>query len=168
MSIIAKDSRKDFVPAPEGLHQAVCMDVIDIGNVETQWGPKQKVRIVWQIDEINPENGKRFYVKADYNLSLNEKARLSMMLETWRGRKFTPKEREGFELENLVNVNCQIQIIHNRGDDGQMWANVQAVVPAPKGSTKLVPMDYIRIKDRPKDGSEPAKQEEAVDDAPPF
>jgi hypothetical protein len=31
MSIIAKSNKKDFTPAPEGLHSAVCCDVVDLG-----------------------------------------------------------------------------------------------------------------------------------------
>jgi len=32
MAIIAKDNRKEFTPAPEGLHQAVCVDVVDLAR----------------------------------------------------------------------------------------------------------------------------------------
>src|SRR3972149_6942366 len=74
ISIVAKDTRKDWTPAPEGLHQAVCVDVIDLGMVQTQWGEKHKVRLVWQIDEINPDTGKRHEVRADFGLSLSEKS----------------------------------------------------------------------------------------------
>jgi hypothetical protein len=148
MPIIAKDNRKDFTPAPEGLHQAVCVDVVDLGMQETQWGPKQKVRIVWQIETENPETKKPFQVSQQYTLSLNEKSNLRHHLEAWRGRKFTKDELEGFDLEKLIEANAQVQVTHNIADNGAVWANVQAVVPLGKGMVKMRGKEYTRVKDR--------------------
>ena len=148
MAIVAKDTRKEFTPAPEGLHQAVCVDVVDLGLQETPWGAKAKVRLVWQIEAVNPETGKRFLVSSLFTLSLNEKARLRHLLEAWRGKKFSQGELGGFDLEKLLNANCQIQIVHALSDDGRIWANVQAAVPLGKGMTKMRAEDYVRVKDR--------------------
>jgi hypothetical protein len=148
MAIIAKDTRKEFTPAPEGLHQAVCVDVVDLGLVEGPWGAKPKVRIVWQLDQTNPETGKRFVVSQQYTLSLNEKATLRHHLEAWRGRKFSAQELQGFDLEKLLGVNGQVQVVHALSDDGRIWANVQAIVPLGKGMTKMRAEDYTRLKDR--------------------
>jgi hypothetical protein len=83
-----------------------------------------------------------------YTLSLNEKATLRKHLEAWRGKLFTPAELEGFDLENLLGANCQLQVIHNLSDQGRTFANIQAIVPLGKGMTKLRPVDYVRMKDR--------------------
>ena len=56
--ILSETSTKDFTPAPAGTHQALCVDVIDNGLVETKWGEKRKVTIRWQINEFM-ETGKR-------------------------------------------------------------------------------------------------------------
>jgi len=50
MAIIAKETRKEWTQAPEGLWPAVCVDVVELGLVETAWGKKEKVRLVWQIE----------------------------------------------------------------------------------------------------------------------
>lgn len=148
MPIIAKDNRREFTPAPEGLHQAVCVDVTDLGLQATQWGEKQKVEIRWQLEEKDEETGKRFLIMSRYTNSLNEKATLRQHLEAWRGRRFTAEELEGFDLEKLLGANCQLQIIHNIVDGGRTYANVQAIVPLGKGMTKLRGEDYIRVIDR--------------------
>ena len=85
--IIAKDNRREFTPAPEGLHQGVCVDVIDHGIVPTQWGDKQKVEIRWQLDQVDEEarEPRRFLVSNRYTLSLNEKATLRHHLPPWGG-----------------------------------------------------------------------------------
>lgn len=150
MSIMAKDSRRDWTPAPEGLHQAVAVDVVDLGLVDTQWGQKHRVRIIWQLEHVNPDTKKRFEVRRDFGLSLSEKSHLRPTLEAWRGRKFTKEELEGFDLEKLLGANCQVQVVHNITEDGNTYANIQAVVPLGKGMVKLSPDNYVRVKDRPK------------------
>jgi hypothetical protein len=148
VAIIAKDNRKEFTPAPEGLHQAVCVDVIDLGLQQTPWGEKHKVDVRWEL-EVTGDNGRPMIVSKRYTLSLNEKATLRQHLEAWRGRKFKPEELEGFDLEKLLGVNGQLQIVHNIADDGRIFANVQAIVPLGKGMTKMRPSDdYVRMVDR--------------------
>lgn len=150
MPILAKKPDSTFSPAPEGLHHAVCVDVIDLGIKETAWGDRHKIRIVWQIEETNAETGRRFEVRKQFNLSLHEKATLRKDLESWRGRKFSEDELNGFDVEKLLGANCQVQVVHGISDDASIWANVQAIVPPPKNVPKLSPSDYTRLKDRAK------------------
>lgn len=154
MAIIARDTQRKFTPPPEGLHQAVCVDVVDLGLLETPWGPKQKVEIRWQLEVANPETGHRHLAVKRYTLSLNEKATLRQHLEAWRGRKFTQEELQGFDLEKLLGVNGQVQIVHILSDDGRTFGNVQAIVPLGKGMVKMRPEEYIRMKDRQPEGAQ--------------
>lgn len=148
MAIMVADNSKTFVPAPEGLHQAVCCDAIDLGVVETKFGAKPRVELRWLINELN-EDGRLFMVSKKYTASLNEKASLRQDLEAWRGKKFTKPELKGFDIEQLVGVNCQVQIVHAVLDDGRTFANVKAVVPLAKGMQKMtVPDDFVRKADR--------------------
>ena len=166
MSIIAKKEKKSYSAAPEGLHAAVCCDVVDLGDVETAFGPKHKVEFRWMLEEIDPKSNLPYMVTARYNLSLHEKSRLRPMLEGWRGRKFTEEELEGFDLESVVGANCQIQVIHNLGDEGQLYANVQVVIPPAKGAPKLtINRDYVRVALREKNR---AAEEQVEDEDVPF
>jgi len=162
MPIIAREPESTFVPCPEGLHQAVCVDVVDLGVVTTQYGEKHQVRIVWQVDEENPENDKRYTARRSYTLSLSKKANLRTMLETWRTKPFTDDELKGFDLENLLGINCQIQVVHKLSAQGKLYANVQAVVAPPKNVPKLLARDYTREKDReqPTNGGGPVRLED--------
>lgn len=163
MPIIVKDTGGAFTPAPEGLHQAVCVDVVDKGIQETQWGPKQQIKLVWQVEAVDPETEFRFQVHQTYTSSLNEKAKLRQHLEAWRGKKFKVEELKGFDVEKLIGVNCQLQIVHNLADAGRVWANVQAIVPLGKGMVKMRPEDYVRLKDRAK--QENGETAEVADDS---
>lgn len=151
MGIYASYEKKDYTPAPEGLWQGVCCDVGDLGMVKGNFGEKHMVKIVWLLEENDPKTKKPFSVSKRYSLSLHEKANLRKDLESWRGRKFTPQELEKFDLEKLLGANCQLSISHNIKEEGEVYANVQAVVPIRNNAPKLrVPDDYVRYIDRDK------------------
>ena len=158
MAIIATVGEgRDFAPAPEGLHQAICVDVVDIGILKVVWAGKtkeqHKVRLVWQIDEPMAD-GRPFLVMKRYTLSLHEKANLRKELESWRGRRFTDEELQGFDLEKLIGANAQLNVQHTTKED-KTYANVVSIVPLGKGMVKIAAKDYIRMKDRkPEDAPE--------------
>lgn len=150
MSIVAREPESNYEPPPEGLGQAVCVDVEDLGFQENHFGGKDqhKVRIHWMLEELNAE-GRPYFISQMYTNSLHEKAKLRQHLQSWRGRSFTSEELKGFDLENLIGVNCQIQVVHRITNEGRTFANVSAIVPLGKGMAKLpVPKEYIRRKDR--------------------
>ena|SRR5437773_10666926 len=167
MAIIAKNKKTEYSTAPEGLWPAVCVDVVDQGMQPSPWGEAHKVQLRWQLEDLDPKTGKPYLVVRSFRLSLHEKSALRPMLESWRGRKFTAEELEGFDLEKLMGANCQIQVIHNLGKEGQTFANVQAVVPPAKGVPKLsMRGDYIRVKDRDEKAHEPNEGPITDEDVP--
>jgi hypothetical protein len=87
---MVRDNKKAFTPAPEGLHQAVCVDVVDLGLVEGPRGAKPTVELRWELDLTNEETGCPYLVSKRYSLTLNEKGNLRPMLEAWRGRPRPP------------------------------------------------------------------------------
>jgi hypothetical protein len=158
MAYIIKDNKKDYTPAPEGLHQAVCIDVVELGLVTTQYKGEPYTRrcseIRWVIEAVDPKTGKQHMLLRRFTESLSTKGHLRPFLESWRGKKFTSEELNGFDIDKLVGANCQIQVIHNLASDGTTYANVQAVVPIHKNAARMAaPSDYIRVKDRDKEYS---------------
>jgi len=153
MPIPIRKSSEEFTPCPEGLFNALCVDVVDMGLMKSQYGDKFKIKVVWQVEETNPENeDKRFTVRQFYTNSDNEKSNLRKMLESWRGQKFTQEQMDNFDVESVVGAPCQVQVVHNLGKEGKTFANAQAVVPAAGGVLPLEPNgDYIRECDRPTD-----------------
>ncbi len=150
MAIIATaGDGKTFTPAPQGVHQAVCVDVIDKGILEVTYAgqtkKQHKVSIAWQIDELR-DDLKRYLVYKRYTLSLNEKATLRKDLESWRGRPFTREEEMGFDVESVIGANCLLNIQHNVKPDAT-YANVVAVMPLHKGMSKIAALEYVREQD---------------------
>lgn len=159
MAIIARDAGgKDFEPAPEGTHLAICCDVVDLGMVESEWGQKHMVQIRWQLggeDAGVRDDGKPWLVTKRFTLSLHEKSVLRPFLEAWRGKRFTQVELDGFDMERLLNVCCQLQVMHAERN-GKVYANVHAVMPYPKGAERLEVIDYVRAIDRKEGHSDDA------------
>ena len=134
-----------FLPAPDGVHDAVCVDVVDMGMVDGPYGPKHQLRIVWEIDAAM-EDGRRFLAQKRYGASLHEKATLHKDLKSWRGRPFTTEELDGFDVEAVIGANCLINVQHKAStkDPKRTYANVVSVMPLIKGMTKMAALGYER------------------------
>ncbi len=164
MAIYAKAPKKR-VPAPAGLHRAVCVDVIDKGLKTGQFGTKPKVVLVFELEELHPDFGTPYRVSQWYTNSLHEKAILCQHLESWRGRAFTEEEKP-FDLERLIGVPCLLNVVH-RESNGTTYADVAAILPMPKGQEPLQASGhYVRVVDR--DDQPPGTQddEDNRDDQP--
>ena len=141
MGITAKSSGgSDFKPIPEGMYQGVCHMVFDLGTLYSEHWKKssRKVLIGWEIpDERIDMDGVSMpmVISKRYTLSLHEKASLRGDLEAWRSKKFTAEELNGFNIQKLMGVNCNIQILHNEYE-GKTYANVVTITPLMKGQEK--------------------------------
>ena len=157
---------KEFIPAPAGVHRAVCVDLVDLGKKTVTYDGVEKtqprLKLIWQIDELMPQEGgsfepRRFIVWKNYTASLHPMALLRKDLESWRGRPFTTEEleEEGFDFEKLIGVNCLLQVMHNNGTylgRSTTFANVTSVLPPSKVEPPLLPDGhYVRVQDREKE-----------------
>jgi hypothetical protein len=149
VAIMAKAKEEStFTPVSEGLHQAICSAVVDLGmQPGSQLYPNPKRQVYLRFDCIDEQvEFERDGVKvtgparcgATYTLSLADKSKLRPLLESWRGKKFTQQELEGFDISKLLGVPCQVQILHNEKGD-KLYANVQTIVPFPKNMEKPKP-----------------------------
>ena len=133
MAIIASAKSGNFVPVSEGVHTAVCIWVIDLGDQYSEKfdNTSRKVQLTWEIPdetiEIDGEQKPRVISK-EYTLSLNEKAVLRQHLEAWRGKKFSEEELKGFDLANIIGASCQLQVLHN----SKGYANEGSIMALPK------------------------------------
>lgn len=133
----------DFEITPEGVHNAVCIAVIDIGTQASSYQGKEKqtpkILVRWEIDELM-EDGRPFMVQQRYTASMHEKATLRKHLEAWRGKKFTDAELGpgGFSMNKLLGAGCQLQIVHEE-NNGKTYANIASIMKLSKGMKALEP-----------------------------
>ena len=126
-----------FEKAPSGLHIARCYAVIDLGtqvHPGYQGGPERAqrdVRISFELPNEKMEGkynqdhaGKPFSVHLTCKQSLHPKARLTKMLEGWRGKKFDKESAASFDPKQLPGKPCRVSLV----DDGD-YTNIDSISP---------------------------------------
>ena len=130
----------DFKPHPEGIFPAVCVDVMDLGLVETDFqGVKKmvnKVKITFE-SEAKTDDGKPCTVFRSFSASLHPKSNLSTFLSKWRGRPVAPGETIG--LDKLIGASCTLVISHQKNLAGKTYASIDAVS---KPTKKVAPSGH--------------------------
>lgn len=139
MSMIASDNGGVSIPKLEGgVYTAISSAIIDLGlQTSEKFGKTQrKFMMIWNIKgeevEVNGEKLPRTMSK-EYSFSLNEKSTLRKDLQAWRGQVFTDEELQGFNLLNILNKACQLQIILEE-KNGKQYNNIASIMALPKGS----------------------------------
>ncbi len=144
MALLAKaNSSGGFDPVPEGPHLARCITVVDLGFQETTWKSETKlkhkvyiafevpaVRVEWEKDDVKHEGPA--LIGQMYTNSIGDKANLGKHLVSWRGRSFTDEEKAGFDLFAILDVPCQISVVHNQSGDNT-YANISGIMGLPPG-----------------------------------
>jgi len=144
MSIIAtsKSNQTSIEIIPAGSYPARCYSMIHIGTIEETFNgetkQRNKVRITWELPTellvFNEDKGEQPRVIAkEFTLSLHEKSTLRAFLESWRGKSFTDKEAQSFDVTNLLGVPCLLSITHKTLGNGKTYANIASVSMLPKG-----------------------------------
>jgi hypothetical protein len=142
MAINATNEGKPRELIPAGNYVARCYQMIHIGSVtENIMGEDKvlnKVRIGWELPTelrvFKEENGEQPMVTSkEFTLSMNEKATLRAMLQSWRGKAFNEEEARCFDISKLLTVPCMLNIIHETSKKGSVYEKIAGITPMPKG-----------------------------------
>ena len=129
MSIVVKD--KVFELPDEGIHDVTVAEVLDLGLTETTFGTKDRVRVVFEVQDQNDSEGNPIKVFFTATKSLHKKASLRNLLEQLQ----VPVGTE-FDLEDIVGLKTQAIIQHNEGSNGRTYANIVSFMKPKKGAVK--------------------------------
>ena len=142
IKIIAKEGNTTkWEPVEAGTHLARCVRMVHIGTVMESYAnepakPKNKVFLTWEFPTMLIEggeyDGKPRVISKEYTLSLHPKTTLCKHLVAWRGKSFSPKEAEAFDITKLLGVPCMITVVHNEVGD-KVYANIGSISGLPKG-----------------------------------
>jgi hypothetical protein len=143
MSFYVEDNGGSFERCPPGMHLARCYRIIDLGTQKSEYMGQtkylHKIMIGWEIHGTN-EDGQPLKMKDDrpfaifknYTLSWSEKANLRLDLQSWRGKQFTPEEMRRFDLKNVLNAWCMLNVIERPAKTGnKIYSNVDGITPVP-------------------------------------
>ena len=153
-------------PAP-GMYLATLVDVVDLPQVQTQYGTKDRLRFHWVLAHLNGQlylgkDGKAIEATLQLNANMGAKAELPKRLTQILGQA-PPVITSTEQLEGLVLGRSNILVvIHapNPKDPSDPFANVDGIAPIPPGmpAAPPIPQGYVRFKNRPKTVAGPTGQ----------
>lgn len=136
-SSLTLQCKTSTAPHPEGIHPAICIDVIALGLVEVVFQGQHKVvpkvKLVFETEQ-KTEEGTNYTVSKNFTASLHPKAKLCEYLSKWRGRPIAIGET--IELQKLIGANCTLVISHAQNMVGRTYASIDAIS---KPTKKLLP-----------------------------
>ncbi|MCF7789464.1 MAG: hypothetical protein K9N47_25300 [Prosthecobacter sp.] len=145
---LTSQSNKPFDTHPEYNGNAVCVDVTPPKTVQTDYGPKEQFRFVFETTQLR-DDGKPYLVwSRGFNTTLGEKSALRAFLKQWFGRDLTTAEQQEFDTDTLIGRTAQIVIVHNDGRNGETYANIGLIRPDKSGAGLKPSGKYTRVKDR--------------------
>lgn len=153
------NNQKPFEKPDAGQFAGTIIDVVDLPNYPSQYGPKNKIRIVWVLGPAAPgqktldSEGKPYQVIGMYNASISEKASLfkaiSMILNA-APPLMTTTEQVAQLLIGRSNL-LFLTKTPNPKIQGDFYVNIAAIMPLPAGfPIPQAPQGFIRTKDRVK------------------
>lgn len=147
-------AKKD--PVAAGSHHAICYGVVAVGTQKSsvaEFKPQKKVMLLWELPQERGDFGDKKDVPRGiskrYTLSMNPKASLRKDLESWRGKPFNDAEAARFDIGALIGANLMLNVVHTERN-GATYANVAALMPLPKGMTKMTnenPSIYFNLEE---------------------
>jgi hypothetical protein len=145
---LSEKKSSTFTPCPEYTGRAVCVDVTPLETKQTDYGPKEKFRLVFEVDLENERKERHCVWSSNFTASLNEKATLRKFLKQWLGRDLTAQELQEFDTESLIGKPAFLVVTHTTGDNGETYANIAACTPMKQGEPLAPSGKFTRKKDR--------------------
>lgn len=153
---------KSFEPCPEYSGQAVCVDVTPLKKIETAYGPKETLKVVFETPLLREDGTPCCVWSRGFTPSLHEKSSFAQFLRKWFGRPLTAAEEGEFDTELLLGKTAEITVVHEEGRNGEVFANIGLIRPDRSGKPAAPSGKFVRAKDREaKNGSHDAEYRRA-------
>ena len=137
-------------PKP-GVHQAVCIDVEDLGMQQVTYKgetkSKHQLMLRFELAETRSDGGP-IRMGRKYSATLDERGALRGDLKSWRGADLTAEEKSELNLEKLVGAQAQVNVEEFQKRDGTAGTAIGAILPPADGQNLEPSGDYVRSKDR--------------------
>lgn len=126
---------REYLPAPEGTHLAVCT-AVEAKTVPSRFsdtGESDVYRVTWELLNERMADGQRFAVTRLYNPTWgtpNKPSNMRVLIDGWFGRRHSKSELNALDANDLIGRRALLQVVHEEKDE-RTFARVNAVLPAP-------------------------------------
>jgi hypothetical protein len=137
----------NYVLCPTGNHVATCFAMVVIGTVmESFQGkpaePAKKVIFGFEITGkkhiFKEERGPEPHILwIEHLLSLNTKANLRKMIQSWAGEQFTDEDMKTFKINDLVGNSCLANVVAFKTSKGEDRVKIYSISSVPEGTPVL-------------------------------
>lgn len=133
----------DFKRLSAGTYIAVCNLVADVGlqpGSQSFPKPKRKLYIRFEVPAERVEYEKDGHtvegpqtIGQFFGASMNGKATLRKVLESWRGKAFSDDEAAEFDVASILGKACMISVVEDTAG-GKTYSNIASISALPKGT----------------------------------
>jgi hypothetical protein len=120
---------------------AVCVDVIDHGEVDTPWGLKPRVSLVFETDLLDDSRKRRFITRTFNNSNYVESA----LTKTIKGWLQIDISKEKFDLKELVGEPASLEVHQATSSSNRLYLKIESIDPA--GASLISPSGEYRRRD---------------------
>ena len=140
MPIMIGTKQTTFEIPNEGEHLAVLADVVDLGEVDTNYGRKEQIQLRWLVDQRGADGRPLLVRQKPHTKSLHEKSTLRKDIKRVLGQE----PSDPFDVESMLGMNVILEIEHNSWE-GKTYANIVAIRRPPNSDRVLeIPKDFKR------------------------
>ncbi len=135
--MIAKEAARELIPT--GMYPVVCYSVVDLGTQQGEWQGKinwnrkiimtfefPTVRGTFEKDGVEKDLPK--VLSFQCNMVLGNRSKLGKLLKGWTG-----ESQSEYDLKELIGMNGLATVVHNTGNNGKTYDNIDAIAPLMEG-----------------------------------
>jgi hypothetical protein len=120
--------RKEQELVPEGMYRARLIRIEDVDPVEGS--DVRRLRFIWQLLDYLDSDGKPVEKFDTFpSVSLSPKSFMGKAIQAILGYAVAGDE---FDVDSLLNVERNLVLKHNQGNNGNTYCNIAATIPIPK------------------------------------
>jgi hypothetical protein len=131
----------NFVLPPIGNQKGICCWFVDLGTIDHSYEGhvtrKKMCMVAYELTETNHvfkdgEEPQPFIVHKELPYTMNEKAGLRKLVDSWRGEKLTNDQAKAFNHVKMLGVPGLVNIVHKESAKGKKRAEILTVTGLPE------------------------------------
>jgi hypothetical protein len=124
----------------EQVVNAICVDVIDLGKIQTPWGIKPQIKFIFESDDTDEYGEQRLLIRT-FHKHPHEKSALSIAMKSWTNRNLSEEAANGkWSVKNQKGQQARLKLQTTLTESGKCFDKIVEILPA--GDVHVTPFKY--------------------------